>query len=92
MGVEFGGVAVDVGVEPAVAPQLGVEQGAPRAGVMGLAPRDESGALGPAFKVDAVGELADLGALRGLAVAVQRRLPRVAVEAVVVYGRGDPVV
>ena len=29
-----GGVAVGVGVEPAVAPQLGVEQGALRAGVM----------------------------------------------------------
>ena len=47
---------------------------------------------GPAGEVDAVGELRDLGALRGLAVAAERRLPRVAVEAVVVYGCGDPVV
>ena len=68
VGVELGGVAVGVGVEPAVAPQLGVEQGALRAGVKRLAPRDEAGALGPAFKVDELGELADLGALRGLAV------------------------
>ena len=63
VGVELCGVAVGVGVEPAVAPLLGVEQGALRAGVKRLAPRDEAGALGPAGEVDAVGELRDLGAL-----------------------------
>ena len=88
VGVELGGVAFGVGAQPAVAPQLGVEQGALRAGVQRLSPRDEAGALGPVGEVDAVGELRDLGALGWLAVASQRRLPRAAVEAVVVSGAG----
>ena len=64
VGVELGGVAVCVGAEPAVAPQLGVEQGALRAGPKRLAPCDEAGAaLGPAGEVDTGGELRDLGEL-----------------------------
>ena len=90
--VELGGVACGVGVEPAVAPVAGVEQGALRSGVQRLAAGDEAGALGPAIEVDAAGEVGDLGALRGPAVGAERRLPCAGVEAAAVYGRFDLVV
>ena len=48
--VEFGGVSLGVGAEPAAAPEVRVEQAALRAGVAPLAAGDEPGVLGPVLE------------------------------------------